>query len=407
MLKNGDSIVMGLWYHEVVIINNPSDISKYYVFSIGVTGNYGLYYSIVDMNANGGQGEVTQKNTMLQNFKMVDCLTAIKHGNGRDWWIIFRKSDFPGGNNSDYYEYLISPNGLSNMIVQNVGSINSTNAASISFNSDGSKFVFLNYKGMLEIYDFDRCTGVISNPVNIHPEKTQGPWPQRWSSAFSPSDSLLYVTQIAAFAPDSCYLKQYNLTTTNIATSAHTLWTTPFMLNMGQLKLAPDGKIYQSNNYYGGYPYSDTTYNMYNMNLSVINSPDSLGAACNLQPYSFYLGGKRTYFGFPNNPDYFLGPKVGSPCDTLSAFTQAAHNVVISNLFPNPNNGTFTVNYFLQTGKTGELKIFNTNGQKIYQQHLPHYTYSQTIELNKLPVGIYALQIQSGEKMIIKKFVVK
>ncbi|MBL0050575.1 MAG: hypothetical protein IPP29_03160 [Bacteroidetes bacterium] len=79
---------------------------------------------------------------------------------------------------------------------------------------------------MLEIYDFDRCTGVISNPVNIHPEKTQGPWPQRWSSAFSPSDSLLYVTQIAAFAPDSCYLKQYNLTTTNIATSAHTLWTT-------------------------------------------------------------------------------------------------------------------------------------------------------------------------------------
>ncbi|MBL0050574.1 MAG: hypothetical protein IPP29_03155 [Bacteroidetes bacterium] len=133
---------------------------------------------------------------------------------------------------------------------------------------------------------------------------------------------------------------------------------------MGQLKLAPDGKIYQSNNYYGGYPYSDTTYNMYNMNLSVINSPDSLGAACNLQPYSFYLGGKRTYFGFPNNPDYFLGPKVGSTCDTLSTFTQAAHNVVISNLFPNPNNGTFTVNYFLQTGKTGELKILVLMGKK-------------------------------------------
>ncbi|MBL0050573.1 MAG: T9SS type A sorting domain-containing protein [Bacteroidetes bacterium] len=38
---------------------------------------------------------------------------------------------------------------------------------------------------------------------------------------------------------------------------------------------------------------------------------------------------------------------------------------------------------------------------------MPHYTYTQTIELNKLPVGIYALQIQSGEKMIIKKFVVK
>ncbi|MBL0050566.1 MAG: hypothetical protein IPP29_03115 [Bacteroidetes bacterium] len=160
-MQNGDSIVMQGWYHEVVIIDFPSHPNQYYVFSIGVTSSnvQGLYYSIVDMNANGGQGEVTQKNTLLQNFKMVDCLTAIKHGNGRDWWIIFRKSDFPGGNNSDYYEYLISPNGLSNMIVQNVGSINSTNAASISFNSDGSKFVFLNYKGMLEMYDFDRCTG--------------------------------------------------------------------------------------------------------------------------------------------------------------------------------------------------------------------------------------------------------
>jgi len=55
------------------------------------------------------------------------------------------------------------------------------------------------------------------------------------------------------------------------------------------------------------------------MNLSVINSPDSLGVACNFQPYSFNLGGKRSYFGLPNNPNYDMPPDSGSICDTLSS----------------------------------------------------------------------------------------
>lgn len=55
-----------------------------------------------------------------------------------------------------------------------------------------------------------------------------------------------------------------------------------------------------------------------NENLGVINLPDSPGLACNFQPWSFYLGGKRTYWGLPNNPDYELGPVTGSICDTLT-----------------------------------------------------------------------------------------
>ncbi|MBK7388264.1 MAG: hypothetical protein IPI23_04070 [Bacteroidetes bacterium] len=72
------------------------------------------------------------------------------------------------------------------------------------------------------------------------------------------------------------------------------------------MKLAPDGKIYLSCAYYDGisfnYPYNSTEYNTTNMYLSVINYPDSLGTACGYNPFSFYLGGKRTYYGLPNNP---------------------------------------------------------------------------------------------------------
>jgi hypothetical protein len=83
-MQNGDSIVMGLWYREVIIVPSPSNSVQHYTFCIGVTGNYGLYYSLVDMSTNGGLGAVVQKNIQLQSFKQVDCLTAIKHGNGRD-----------------------------------------------------------------------------------------------------------------------------------------------------------------------------------------------------------------------------------------------------------------------------------------------------------------------------------
>jgi hypothetical protein len=38
-----------------------------------------------------------------------------------------------------------------------------------------------------------------------------------------------------------------------------------------------------------GYPYPDTSYSQANTNLSVINIPDSDGAACDFQPYTFNL----------------------------------------------------------------------------------------------------------------------
>ena len=56
------------------------------------------------MSANGGLGEVIQKNVQLHNYKSADGLTAIKHGNGRDWWIINRRWN---NINNTFYKYLI------------------------------------------------------------------------------------------------------------------------------------------------------------------------------------------------------------------------------------------------------------------------------------------------------------
>ncbi len=69
LMENSDSIVGEGWYNELIILPFPGDEKKYYLFSLEVLSPYGLYYSIIDMSYNGGQGKVVQKNAQLQTYK--------------------------------------------------------------------------------------------------------------------------------------------------------------------------------------------------------------------------------------------------------------------------------------------------------------------------------------------------
>ncbi|MBK9320064.1 MAG: hypothetical protein IPM91_15555 [Bacteroidetes bacterium] len=138
--------------------------------------------------------------------------------------------------------------------------------------------------------------------------------------AFSGDDSKLYILDLDQLI-DTYYLVQYDLLSSNISQSKVIIDSMVAPQAPWQMKLAPDGKIYIAafdENYSWPYPDTSTAYTTINNNLSVINHPDSLGAACDFQPFSFNLGTGRSYYGLPNNPDYELGAWVGSPCDTLS-----------------------------------------------------------------------------------------
>lgn len=195
VMPNGDSLAGAGWYYETTIIPFPNDTNKYYVFSIGVTTTYGLYYHIVDMSLDSGKGEVTQKNIQLLNVRMVDCLLAVKHGNGRDWWVIVRESPVgqPVYNNS-WYLFLVTPLGITNMGIQNIGQLNGTNLGNIGVSPDGSKICFSNLGGLIDLFDFDRCTGTFSNHIEIELQLSVNPYPYYWSNAFSPIGQYLYVS---------------------------------------------------------------------------------------------------------------------------------------------------------------------------------------------------------------------
>ncbi|MBK9046250.1 MAG: T9SS type A sorting domain-containing protein [Bacteroidetes bacterium] len=415
LMIGGDSVAGTAWYQEMVIIPNPADDSSYYLFSVGVTYQFGLMYSLIDMRGDGGLGAVTQKNVQLMNILMVDCILAIKHGNGRDWWLLVKPS--PVGQpvyNNTWYPFLISPTGITAMPYKNLGSLNGTAGAQLSVSSDGSKICFNNWGGLIELFNFDRCTGIISSVNTIEPQLTVGPYPMYWSSAFSLSGRYLYVS--SSTVPWS-RLYQFDTWAANIAATKTLLWQTavpPYTI--GALKRGPDEKIYiscawiQPNGGYQ-YPYDSTMYYAENMNLSVINSPDSPGVACDFQPWSFYLGGKRTYWGLPNNPDYDLPALAGSPCDTLVGIGDVPVQEQQPNLYVyySPQWQTAFINANQLKGTSGKLQVFDVIGNLVFEENTkfnpPYYT--KNLNLTSLAKGMYVVTLEAGGQRLVKKFVVE
>src|SRR5207244_1640523 len=103
--------------------------------------------------------------------------------------------------------------------------------------------------------------------------------------------------------------------------------------------------------------------------------PDSLGASCNFQPYSFYLAGKRTYWGLPNNPNYSMLALGGTICDSLP--TEINEPPVFDK--PSDNKPKLYINYeedietvFINacdlTGKRYSLHISDVSGRKMFTE---------------------------------------
>ncbi len=414
-MLNGDSLAGTGWYHEMVILPDPADDSLFYLFSIGVSFPYGLKYSKIDLRGDNGLGEVVQKNvSLLDSIYMVDGLTAVKHGNGRDWWLVARKWDYFAGlpwENNEWYIYLISTNGISALPIQNVGSMNSTNNGSLYFDPTGNKMVFINGISLIELYDFNRCTGEVTNPVTVEQQDLFGVYSNYWTCQFSPSGRFLYIGSNS----DTSKLYQFDTWAPAIDSTKTLLWQTSFpKFTMGDLKLAPDNKIYLSMCYvdtFGTYfPYLPTMYNSYNMNLSVINSPDSAGLACDFQPWSFYLGGKRTYWGLPNNPDYDLPALAGSPCDTLVSQNELAGAAAVGSLhvYYHSDWDKAFINASNLKGKTGKLMVYDMQGKVVHSEPLriQNGYYTKDLSMTGYTNGMYLVTIETEMERPTKKLMI-
>jgi len=87
-MANGTGLLGANAFQSSLIIKQPSSASIYYVFTVGALGSAnGLHYSVVDMSLAAGMGSVTVKNVLI-NADCRDKITAGKHCNGSDVWIL-------------------------------------------------------------------------------------------------------------------------------------------------------------------------------------------------------------------------------------------------------------------------------------------------------------------------------
>lgn len=259
-----------------------------------------LYYSKVDMELAGGLGGVTEKNVvLLQDTLFVGKITATRHGNGRDWWLII-----PESHTSQYYSYLLTPDSLYAKGAQAIGASILPGVGQAIFTPDGSRYLRfdLHAAGVgnnLNIYDFDRCTGLFSSPIELVNFDSMG----AAGLAVSANSRFVYVIT-------SRYVRQYDLWATDIASSLDTVAIYDgFVSPLGHntwfylAQLAPDNKIYVNTP-------SGSNF------LHVIQEPDKKGEDCQFEQHGLELP-SRNAFTMPNFPNFRLGPLDGSPCDTL------------------------------------------------------------------------------------------
>jgi hypothetical protein len=354
------------------------------------------------MTMNSGLGAVTQKNVLLSNADYLDGMISIRHGNGRDWWLVLHK--WNGSNVFD--KYLITPSGISNVIPQSIGINFDVDAGEFSYSYETSKFLSVTVNTEIQVLDFDRCTGLFSNPVTIQ----NGGFSAYGSigSSISPNGNLAYISNTNNIFGDSLRLYQYDLTAPNINQSRQTIYKQKVPASGGFHAVGPDGKIYISCLYEYGYPYADSIHNIYSDNLSVINYPDSIGLACDFQPFSVNLGGQRTYWGLPNNPNYEAGSLVGSPCDTLVGMGESPQiQQATLNVFYHSSWEKTFINASNLKGKSGHLLVFDMQGKVVHSEsiNIVNGYYTRDISMEGKAHGVYLVIVQTEEERLTKKII--
>jgi PKD repeat protein len=291
-------------YQGQVTLPYPGHPNEYIYFHIWVDESQlsrKLLYSHVDMTGADNFGKVTSKNELLLSDTLSRALIATRHANGRDWWVFAARDS-----SSLYYSFLLDTSGIHGPFVQKPEETwieGQYFTLSHIFSPDGSKFVRLggDTPAAFKLYDFDRCSGMLSHPktISLPDISTYAPW-----ACFSPDSRYLYVQNLGAS------LYQYDTWASDIDASRLLIGVYDGFLgrhnlptSFNSMTIGPDQRIYMSTG-------NATNY------LHVINNPNQPGAACDFNQHAIIIPSLFPFY-LPNFPNYRLYNLKGSSCDTL------------------------------------------------------------------------------------------
>ncbi len=410
IMLNGDSLPtsQAIWElfpdfypltHKAIILPNPGKENLYYVIHEDLQiGNgimyytYPLRFSIVDMEWENGLGAVTERNVVLINDTLDEGLmAAVRHGNGRDWWILVPEFGQPA-----YYRILLDPGGLHVIGKQYIGSASSMNeGVKAVFSPDGNLFARSGdsvggQPVRLELFKFDRCTGLLSDYLDIGGFI---PWQRGAMVEFSPNSKLLYYTTLIE-------VWQYDLTAPDIAASKIMVatWDSTFY------NLTPTAFVEMQNVWDGRILISSFN----NPFLHVIENPDIKGIGCNVIQRAITMC--RPGFISPVFPNFRLGPKIGSECDTIyHAGIEDMLNLNQISAYPNPASEIIQFELDISNNNLPmRMCIYDYLGKQVDDLYVAPYQGVIRYDVRSLPAGVYMGVLSNENTQIAKvKFIVE
>ncbi len=403
IIKNGTDINDGEWARrywpdpsygypgaqDIILLNDPNNFKGYYLlhktpiyYPIG-RDSIELRSSYIDMNKQEGLGEIIYKNNDIisNKFLMGSYLTAIRHSNQKDWWIL---QPLLGTN---ILTLKINKDGIVFDKTQSshhfFDDFRSSASGTAKFSPDGTKYVIYNYYDQLHVYDFDRSTGTLSNhqKINIIPQEqidreqiffSSVEWSPNSRYIYTATQQWLHQIDTQELDPDKrmVLIDTYNGTLDPFA-------TTFFLMVQG-----PDCKIYMSPKN-GSY------------SLHVINKPDEAGKACDFVQNGIKLpnanGGS-----LPNFPRFRVDEIEKCNPGITSLFGEQVYYRRGLQVYPNPSSGLF---YFKSFSSPVDCRLYvsDIRGKILFTADVPAAQLPESVDISHLPDGRYNIEIYPVE----------